>query len=121
MPAIIRGHVNFVAKDADGDALLKPGEMLTSEAARLGDCSLQAVRQWIKKHRIGRWEPRLQMFIVDGQKLEAHYDASASALLEQTVFAVVLRAMVLDRYRRLPPLSTLTSRAPSRAPCAAPQ
>jgi hypothetical protein len=74
MPAIIRNHVNFVAKTADGDALLRPGEMLTSEAAKLGDCSLQAVRVWIRKHRIGRWEPRLQMFIVDREKLSAHLE-----------------------------------------------
>jgi hypothetical protein len=73
MPAIIRNHVNFVAKD-DSYALLKPGEMLTSEAAALGDCTLQAVRQWIRKHRIGRWEPRLQMFIVDREKLAAHLE-----------------------------------------------
>jgi hypothetical protein len=74
MPAIIRSHVHFAAKDAADDALLRPGEMLTSEAATLGDCSLQAVRVWIKKHRIGRWEPRLQMFIVDRKKLAAHLE-----------------------------------------------
>jgi hypothetical protein len=74
MPAIIRGSVNYAVKADDGDALLKPGEMLTSEAAAVGNCTLQAVRVWIKKHRIGRWEPRLQMFIVDREKLSAHLE-----------------------------------------------
>ena len=73
MPAILRGHVHFAAKD-NGDALLQPDEMLTSEAAKLGNCTLQAVRQWIKTRRIGRWEPRLQMVIVDREKLAAHLE-----------------------------------------------
>jgi hypothetical protein len=74
MPSIIRGPVNYAVKADDGDALLRPGEMLTSEAAKLGDCSLQAVRIWIRKHRIGYWSPRLQMFIVDREKLTAHLE-----------------------------------------------
>jgi len=75
MPAILKRNVNCgSATAADGDVLLQPGEMLTSEAATLGNCSLQAVRQWIRKRHIGRWEPRLQMFIVDREKLAAHLE-----------------------------------------------
>jgi hypothetical protein len=46
--------------------------MTTSEAALLAECSTEAIRVWIKKFRIGRWEPRLRMFVVDRQRLEAH-------------------------------------------------
>jgi excisionase family DNA binding protein len=70
MPAIIQRHVNFVAKD--GDTLLQAGEITTSEAAALAECSTENIRQWIKKHRIGRWEPRLRAFIIDRHRLEAH-------------------------------------------------
>jgi excisionase family DNA binding protein len=72
MPAIIQRHVDFAAKEADGDALLKHGELTTFEAATLAECSTETIRQWIRKHRIGRWEPRLRAFIVDHQRLDAH-------------------------------------------------
>jgi hypothetical protein len=75
MVLIIRSHVNFPARDADGgDALLRADEMLTSEAAIAGNCSLQAVRKRIKKFGIGHWDARLRMFVVDGAKLAAHLE-----------------------------------------------
>jgi hypothetical protein len=69
MPAIIKHHVDFVSKSAD--ALLQPGEITTSEAAALAECSTENIRLWVKKHRIGHWEPRLQMFIINREKLVA--------------------------------------------------
>jgi hypothetical protein len=70
MPAIIRHHISFAPKSGD-DALVRPGEMTTSEAAALAECSMENIRLWIRKYRIGRWEPRLQMYLVDGDKLVA--------------------------------------------------
>jgi hypothetical protein len=71
MPAIIRQHVNFVSKP-EGDALLQVGEMTTSEAAAMAECTTERIRQVIKQHRIGRWEPRLRMYVVDRAKLTKH-------------------------------------------------
>jgi excisionase family DNA binding protein len=70
MPVILKSHVHFNSK-TDGEALIRPGEMTTGEAASLAGCSMENIRQWIKKHRIGRWEPRLQMYVVDREKLLA--------------------------------------------------
>jgi excisionase family DNA binding protein len=70
MPAILKRHVDFNSK-ADGEALLRAGEMTTSEAASLAGCSTENIRLWVKKHRIGHWEPRLQMFIINRERLVA--------------------------------------------------
>jgi hypothetical protein len=70
MPAILRGHVRFSSK-ADGEALVRPDEMTTAEAATLAECSTENIRLWVRKHRIGHWEPRLQMFIINREKLVA--------------------------------------------------
>jgi hypothetical protein len=68
MPAILRGHVRFNSK-ADGEALLQPGELTTGEASSLAEGSMQNIRLWVKKHRIGYWSPRLKMYIIDREKL----------------------------------------------------
>jgi hypothetical protein len=81
MPSIIRGPVNYAVKAADGDALLKQGELTTSEAATLAECTTENIRLWIRKHRIGRWEPRLRAFIVDRRRLEAHMSRCRKKLL----------------------------------------
>jgi len=70
MPAILRRHVNFDSKAA-GEALIRPGEMTSAEAAALAECSTENIRLWVRKHRIGHWEPRLQMFIINREKLVA--------------------------------------------------
>jgi excisionase family DNA binding protein len=70
MPAIIRGHVSFVPKEPD--ALFRDGEVTTAEAAVLAGCTTERIRQLIKQKRIGRWEPRLRMYVVDRAKLDAH-------------------------------------------------
>jgi excisionase family DNA binding protein len=57
---------------ADDGALLQPDELTTSEAAALAKCTTENIRQWIRKHRIGRWQPRLRMFVVSRERLEAH-------------------------------------------------
>jgi excisionase family DNA binding protein len=51
--------------------LLSESEMTTAEAAELANVTTQAVRKWIGQHRIGRWDGRLKMFIVNRSKLEA--------------------------------------------------
>jgi hypothetical protein len=66
MVSIIRGHTNH------GDTLLREGEMTTFEASVLAECSMENIRKWIRKHRIGSWNSRLRMFVVDRQRLEAH-------------------------------------------------
>jgi hypothetical protein len=70
MPAIIKHHINFIPKSVD-DALLQPGELTTAEAAALAACTTENIRLWVRKHRIGHWEPRLQMFIINREKLVA--------------------------------------------------
>jgi hypothetical protein len=70
MPAILKRHVDFNSK-ADGDTLLRPNELTTAEAAALAECSTENIRLWVRKHRIGHWEPRLQMFIINREKLVA--------------------------------------------------
>jgi excisionase family DNA binding protein len=70
MVSIIRGHTNHAK--ADDGPLIQSHELTTFEAATLAECSTETIRQWIRKHRIGRWEPRLRAFIVDGQRLEAY-------------------------------------------------
>jgi hypothetical protein len=52
MPAILRRHVNFDSKAA-GEALIRPGEMTSAEAAALAECSTENIRLWVRKHRIG--------------------------------------------------------------------
>jgi hypothetical protein len=69
MPAIIRHHVNFVVTD---DALMRPGELTTAEAAALAGYTTERIRQLVKQKRIGRWEPRLRMYVVDRAKLTSH-------------------------------------------------
>jgi hypothetical protein len=74
MPAILRRHVNFGPGEAalqTGEQLLRSTEITTSEAAALAECSMENIRQWVMKHRVGRWEPRLKMYIVDREKLLA--------------------------------------------------
>jgi hypothetical protein len=70
MPAIIRHHISFAPKSGD-DALVRPGEMTTSEAAALAECSMENIRLWVTKNRVGRWEPRLKMYLIDREKLLA--------------------------------------------------
>jgi hypothetical protein len=70
MPAILRRHVDFNSK-ADSEALIRPGELTSAEAAALAECSTENIRLWVRKHRIGHWEPRLQMFIINREKLVA--------------------------------------------------
>jgi hypothetical protein len=70
MPAILKRHVDFNSK-TDGEALIRAGELTTSEAAALAECSTENIRLWAGKHRIGHWEPRLQMFIINREKLVA--------------------------------------------------
>jgi hypothetical protein len=108
MPAILKHHVHFNLAKGDG-TLLQPGEMLTSEAAALGDCSLQAVRQWIKKHRIGRWVPAVA---------DVHCGSrEACRAFGKATPAQKVRCLSKLFSRRRPlPLSTLTSRQPSRTP-----
>jgi hypothetical protein len=49
MPAILRRHVNFDSK-ADGEALIRPGEMTSAEAAALAECSTENIRLWVLCH-----------------------------------------------------------------------
>jgi hypothetical protein len=65
MVSIIRSHVSFAAKDA----LLRPGEMLTGEAAAACGLTRGRVRQIAKAHGIARWVGRLQLWAVNHQKL----------------------------------------------------
>jgi hypothetical protein len=71
MPAIIRSHVHFLAKD-DSDALLRPGELLTHEAAELAGRTTERIRQLVRRHGVGRWEPRLRCYVVDRVRLLDH-------------------------------------------------
>jgi hypothetical protein len=54
-----------------GETLLQTGELTTAEAAALAGCSTENIRLWVKKHWIGHWEPRLQMFIINRERLVA--------------------------------------------------
>jgi hypothetical protein len=72
MPAIIRHHVNFVSKGADDDALLRTAELTTAEAAAVAECTTERIRQLVKQYRLGRWEPRLRMYIIDRDKLTSY-------------------------------------------------
>jgi hypothetical protein len=70
MPAILRRHIDY--SKADGDALLQPGELTTSGAAAIADCSTERIRQLVKQYRLGSWSSRLRMYVVDRAKLDAH-------------------------------------------------
>jgi hypothetical protein len=73
MPAILKGHVHFnLAKADDPDALLRDGELLTYEAAAEFQLSAERIRQLCRRHRCGRWEGRLRMYVVDRAKLTDH-------------------------------------------------
>jgi hypothetical protein len=75
MPAILRRHVNFGPGEADlrtGDTLLQPGELTSAEAAVIAECTTERIRQLVKQYRLGRWEPRLRMYVIDAAKLTAH-------------------------------------------------
>jgi hypothetical protein len=70
MPAIIRNHVNFVAK-ADDDALFKSSELTTAEAAEVAGVTVERIRQLVESHKVGRWIERLRCYAIDRTKLTA--------------------------------------------------
>jgi hypothetical protein len=72
MVSIIRGHTHFAAKSDESDALLKPGQMLTYEAAVEFKLSSERVRQLCRRHGCGKWSNRLRAYIVVRAKLADH-------------------------------------------------
>jgi hypothetical protein len=70
MPAILKHHIDY--SKADGEALLQPGELTTSEAALIAGCTSERIRQLVKQYRLGSWSARLRMYVVDRAKLTAH-------------------------------------------------
>jgi excisionase family DNA binding protein len=67
----LKQHVHYAAKADDGAPLIGQNELTTSEAAALAECSMENIRKWIRKHRIGYWNSRLRMFVVSRERLEA--------------------------------------------------
>jgi hypothetical protein len=63
MPAIIRQRVNY-------GPLLGPDEMTSREASELASVSMECVRKWVTKYRIGQWHQRLGLYIIDRARLE---------------------------------------------------
>jgi hypothetical protein len=71
MVSVIRTHVKFAAK-ADDDALLRPGELLTHEAAAEFKLSAERIRQLCRRHGCGEWSDRLRAYVVNRVKLADH-------------------------------------------------
>jgi hypothetical protein len=72
MPAILRQHVHYAAKADDSDALLKAGDLLTSEASAEFKLSSERIRQLCRRHGCGEWSDRLRAYIVNRQRLADH-------------------------------------------------
>jgi excisionase family DNA binding protein len=67
MPAILQRHVSY-----GHGPLLGDGEMTTREASELSGVGAECIRRWVTKHRIGAWNRRLGMYVVNKQKLEGY-------------------------------------------------
>jgi hypothetical protein len=71
MPAILRQHVHYAAKADDGDALLRPGQLLSAEAAAEFGISSERVRQLCRRQvaASGRIDCALILSIARGSRL----------------------------------------------------